>query len=258
MMNKWNAVVLAGDRGPNDPLLQATGVTCKAAVRFSGQTQLSRVISALAQAEHIDHITIVGPDTDANKPHACIQELAEQYQFDYLAKAEGPSLSAIKGLEHRQNYPCLIATCDVPFITSQAIDDYCAAADSSSADFVVAAVPHQSIIKMLPTIRKTTYTFDQRLLCFSNLFAVRHSVGKEALHFWREMEKKRKNPLQIIARLGIINLIKYKFGKMTLKQASAYLSTLSAAKVEIILRDAPEISVDVDSVADYELLKDYL
>ena len=87
---------------------------------------------------------------------------------------------------------------------------------------------------------------------------MRHSVGKEALHFWREMEKKRKNPLQIIARLGIINLIKYKFGKMTLKQASAYLSTLSAAKVEIILRDAPEISVDVDSVADYELLKDYL
>ena len=257
-MNKWNEVVLAGDRGPNDPLLQAAAVTCKAAVRFSGQTQLSRVISALAEADYIEHITIVGPDADANKPHACIEELASQYQFDYLAKAEGPSLSALKGLEHRQNYPCLIATCDVPFITSQAIDQYCAAANNSSADFIVAAVPYQSIIKMLPDIRKTTYTFDKQLFCFSNLFAVRHSAGKEALHFWREMEQKRKNPIQIIARLGMFNLIKYKFGKITLSQASAYLSKLSAAQVEIILRDAQEISVDVDSVADYELLEKYL
>ena len=257
-MNKWNAAVLAGDRGPNDPLLQAAGVTCKAAVRFSGQTQLSRVIAALVEAEHIGHITIVGPDSEVSQPHACIQELAEQYQFDYLAKAEGPSLSALKGLQHRQGYPCLIATCDVPFITSQAIDEYCVAADDSDADFVVAAVPHESIIKKLPTIRKTTYTFEQRLLCFSSLFAVRSHAGKEALHFWREMEEKRKNPLQIIAKLGMINLIKYKFGKMTLAQASAYLSTLSAAQVEIIVRDAPEISVDVDSVADYELLQRYL
>ena len=55
------AVILAGDRGADDPVARARGTRCKALTPINGRPMLMRVLDALDDRGDFDRIVICGP-----------------------------------------------------------------------------------------------------------------------------------------------------------------------------------------------------
>ena len=258
MTLKFNAVVLAGDRGPSDPVAQCASTHGKAAVEFNQISLLESTLQTLSQAQQIDKIFMLGPSTQCVELLPHLVDIMQRYQATYMAPASGPSASALAGIRCSAHYPTLIVTCDLPLLNAEAVDEFCNAVCSHDADFVAGAVDYAAIAELIPALKKTKYRFSQQHVCFANLFAVLTQGGLKALEFWQSIEHDRKRPIEIIKKIDWPSLIQYQLGKLTLAKVEQVLSARIDAHLAIQLFDCPELAIDVDSAHDYQVLTDYL
>ncbi len=257
-MKKWNAVILAGDRGANDPVAKAAMVNGKAAARLQGRTLVERVIDALGQANCINKIIAVGPNNDCLDKCDDIRTSLERFNVTRIEPEQGPSASAYKGVVEAAYYPTLLVTCDLPLLTPGLIDDYCRAVENIEADFVVGAVEYSHISDILPELKKTKYRFSDQEVCFANVFSILTPSGLKAIDYWKDVESSRKNPIEVIRKIDWLSIIRYKLGCLSLEQASSKLSQKLDAHLEIENFVVPELAIDVDSAHDYKVLNEYL
>jgi hypothetical protein len=87
-----NALILAGSRGPDDPLAKAAGVRHKALLPINGQPMLLRVVRALLAHPAIDkvHVSIEDEKALANVPE--LAALVADGRLNRIATAESPPL----------------------------------------------------------------------------------------------------------------------------------------------------------------------
>ncbi|MDW3094321.1 MAG: nucleotidyltransferase family protein [Gammaproteobacteria bacterium] len=257
-MKIWNAVVLAGDRGPGDPVANVANVYGKAAATLQSKTLIERVIVALYQSSCINNIFTVGPDQKCLDKNPCIVEMLKKYNVKVIEPAKGPSASAMRGVISSAKYPTLVVTCDLPLLNSSMIDNYCQRVINVDADFVVGAIDYQLIRERISALKKTKYQFNDQAVCFANLFAVLNPQGINAIEYWQQVEESRKNPIELIRKIDWLSILSYKLGRLSLPQAANKLSRKVGAKLVIENFSVPELAIDVDSAHDYEVLSSYL
>lgn len=257
-MTKFNAVVLAGDRGPSDPVAQAAGTYGKAAVEFQDVSLLERILSTLQQAQSVQQIFIVGPSQECIQQVPHLHEVIHEYGAKYLSPAKGPSASAALGIETSQYYPTLITTCDLPLLTAYSVDLFCNSVSTVDADFVAGAVEYSFIGNLIPELKKTQYSFVNQQLCFANLFAVLEEPGLRAIEYWQSIENSRKKPFEMVKKIDWMSLVRYKLGRLSLHQVESVLSQKIGARLAVQLFSTPEIAIDVDTAHDYEIMSKYL
>ncbi len=258
MMHKFNAVVLAGDRGPTDPVAKAASRYGKAAVEFNQRTLLESTLDTLGQAQQIDKIFTVGPSIECISRTPQLAEIMQHYQATHLAPAAGPSASALAGVRAATIFPTLVVTCDLPLLNAQVVDEFCTSAAMRQADFVAGAVDYQTIARLIPELKKTKYSFKQDQVCFANLFAVLGEPGLKALEFWQSIENDRKKPIEIVKKIDWSSLLQYQLGKLTLSKVEQALSAKINARIAIQRYDNPALAIDVDSAHDYQVISNYL
>lgn len=257
-MKKFNAVVLAGDRGPSDPVAQAAATYGKAAVEFQNVSLLEKILSTLSQSQSVEQIFILGPSQSCLDKCTDLYDVINEYDAQYLAPEKGPSASAAKGIRAAQHYPTLITTCDLPLLNAQNVDLFCQQVASIEADFVAGAVNYEHIGKLIPELKKTQYTFVDQKLCFANLFAVLDEPGLKAIEYWQSIEKSRKNPFEMVKKIDWLSLVRYKMGRLSLNQVELVMSRKIGARLRVQLFSTPELAIDIDSAHDYEVMNDYL
>lgn len=257
-MKKWNAVVLAGDRGPNDPVIKAVNVPGKAAISLQGKTLLERVISVLNESEYINEITLVGPSDECVRNEKGIAGAINNKRVTRLFPESGPSASAIKGVLRLPQYPILLITCDLALLSSGVINSYCKRVEQLNADFVIGAIEYSSIRGLMPKLKKTKYQFKDQEVCFANVFAILNESGLRAIEYWQNIEHSRKKPIKVIKKIDWLSIIRYKLKLLSLEQAAQSLSKKMNINVLVERFLIPELAIDIDSVHDYEILSSYL
>lgn len=257
-MTKFNAVVLAGDRGPADPVAQAAGTYGKAAVEFQDVSLLERILSTLQQAQSVEQIFIVGPSQECLQRAPHLRKVIHKYDAKYLSPSEGPSASAALGIKTSQHYPTLITTCDLPLLNADSVDLFCNSVSTVDADFVAGAVEYSFIGNLIPELKKTQYSFVDQQLCFANLFAVLEEPGLRAIEYWQSIENSRKKPFEMVKKIDWMSLVRYKLGRLSLHQVESVLSQKIGAHLAVQLFSTPEIAIDVDTADDYEIMSKYL
>ena len=60
-LQKFTAVVLAADRGPDDPVARAAGARCKSMASIDGIPMVFRVLDALAEAAKTGNTVYLEP-----------------------------------------------------------------------------------------------------------------------------------------------------------------------------------------------------
>lgn len=257
-MEKFNAVVLAGDRGQADPVAQAANTFGKAAVEFQSVSLLERILSTLRQAQSVEQIFIVGPNSSCLEQCPHLSDVIKEYGAHYLVPAMGPSASAAMGIRTAQRLPILITTCDLPLLNADSVDLFCQHVASIEADFVAGAVEYEHIGQLIPELKKTQYTFDGQKLCFANLFAVLEEPGLRAIEYWQSIEKSRKKPLEMVKKIDWMSLVRYKMGLLSLDQVERVMSRKIGARLRVQLFARPEMAIDVDTAHDYKVMNKYL
>ncbi len=257
-MKKWNAVILAGDRGPSDPVANVAKVSGKALVKLNRVTLIERIVNVLNEVECIDQIFSIGPDKDCLVGCEEVTSMFKRYQVKYLEPEKGPSSSALMGVKASAYFPTIIVTSDLPLLDAKNIEDYCNRIAEKDADFVVSAVAYSSINTLLPELKKTRYRFSDHEVCFANVFAVLKPPGMKALEYWQAVEQSRKNPLEVIRKIDWWSVLLYKLGRLNLEQASKKLSHKLGAKLLIEKSVVPELAIDIDSLHDFHILTNYI
>lgn len=256
MSARFHAVVLAGDRGADDPVARHAGVACKALAAPGGRPMLLRVLDALAASTAVSGVTLVGPSQAQLSACPQLAVRIASGELAWLPPAPSPSQSALVGLASvPAGTPVLLTTADHALLQAVWIDAFCAAAQATGKDAVVGLARHSVVQAAFPQSRRTSLRFRDDAYCGCNLFAFLRPAGRRAPQFWRHVEQQRKKPHRLAAALGPGTLLAYLCGWLTLDAGLARLSRRVGAQLGAVLLDDPRAAVDVDSVADFELVE---
>ncbi|HHX11074.1 MAG TPA: bifunctional UDP-N-acetylglucosamine diphosphorylase/glucosamine-1-phosphate N-acetyltransferase GlmU [Firmicutes bacterium] len=245
---KIDSVVLAA-RANTCKLASVSDEPLEANIDISGKPMLSYVLSILERSPDISRIIVVGPK-------------------DGLAGYEGGKVCIVEpgaelidnvriGLEHAKTESVLVASSDIPLLTTEALEDFLKAAMDSGADFVYSISTKEDCISKFPGAERTYVKVKGQTFTGGNLFFVRRSIVDSAWPVLEKMIEYRKAPLKMASFFGFGFVARVFLGFAGVPEIEEYVSNLLGIKCKAVI-SAPEISVDVDKPQDLELARGIL
>ena len=249
-----NALILAGSRGPDDPMAKAAGVSHKALLPVAGVPMLLRVVEAVRATAGIDRIHLCIEDADVVLQVPELDALHRDGMLQIVPAAQSPAASVAAALARiGLVQPLLITTGDHPLLTPAILQRFLDSAPPT-CDLAVALAPADVVAAAYPGAIRTFYRFGRRRFSGCNLFLARSPNVARVAEFWRALETHRKRPLRLIWQIGPLALIKVALGLMDVDAAFAYLSRKAGATIRPVELPIAEAAVDVDKPADLELV----
>lgn len=248
-MKKYNVIILAG--GKNEQWCEQYGQKKRALLPLLGKPMLDWVIEVFHKSEHIDNIIVVGP-----------KELDQLKSMHYVRKRLPDGKTFIQNLLYgifylkaivykfaNEHTGYLISFCDAVFLTTEAIDDALMNITNHDPGAALHYIQKETIAKGgYPAEDRSYLTASQKDYTGSNIFYIKKITKLlGALKDIRMIRKYRKDPNGILKNLDCYNV-----DVATIEQR---LSKRLSTKVKIFITPYPEMGVDVDKPADYELAK---
>jgi GTP:adenosylcobinamide-phosphate guanylyltransferase len=256
-LNKaFTAVVLAADRGPDDPITIAAGVNCKAMIPIRGIPMVIRVLNVLAASRQISQRILCGPPRHVLSLEPELQSFITSREVEWFANQPTPSSSAFQVLASLpEQTPILLTTADHALLSTRIVDYFCTEALVSGCDVVVGIAKYDAVMGAYPQTRRTATRLSDGAYCGCNLFAFLTPQARRAADFWRQVENQRKNPLRVIRALGWTAISRYLLGRLSLEEALERISRRLGFEAGAVVIPFPEAAIDVDSISDWELVE---
>ena len=240
-MTRWSALILAGSRGPQDPVAQAAGVSHKAFAELAGRPMIAHVLDALRAVPEIGAIAAsIAPDAPA-LPAGVLR----------LDAGPGPSASALAAFD-RLGPPLLITAADHPLLTPGMISDLLSTARQSGADAVAGICPRATVEAAGNPAPRTWIRFSDGAVSGANLFALATLRARGALLLWQRLEAERKRPWRMAWRVGPTVLARYLVGRLDSASAAGAIGRLAGCSARFAVIDHPDAAHDVDRPADLD------
>lgn len=249
-MTPVTALVLAGSRGPGEPLAQAAGVRHKALLPIAGEPMLARVLRALQACPGVGRIVVSSeepglaeglPGLDPGRP------------IERLPAAGSPSLSVAAALQ-ALGTPLLVTTADHALLEPAWVTHFLEQR-SAEADVAVAVARAETVMAVAPDTQRTFLRFREGAFSGCNLFYLAGPRAAGAVAFWRRIEAERKRPLRMLARLGPLFVLRYAVGRLPVAAALRRFERLTGARPAAVVMPFGRCAIDVDKVADWELVE---
>ena len=244
-MTVATALVLAGSRGPDEPLAVYGGVSHKAMIEVGGKPMLVRVVEALGAAG-IGRIVVV-----IERP-----ELVEALGLpgvETFPAATGPSASVQAALE-AFGTPLLVTTADHALLRPEWVRALLEGVPAG-ADIAAGLARSEVVMAAAPDTRRTFLRFSDGAFSGCNLFYFATPASKGVAALWREVEAQRKHPLKLLARLGPLTAARYATGTLSLRAALDRLGALAGVRAEAVELPFGQAAIDVDKPADLDLVR---
>ena len=248
-----HALVLAGTRPGGDPLAQQAGVSHKALIEIEGRTMIERVVAALAALPELKRIAIA---IDRPEILAMLSGLAPPVcpkPVILIPAAASPSASVADALE-RIGTPLLVTTADNALLSPEWVREFLEACPTE-ADVVAALARKDAVLACAPGAQRTFLRFADGEFSGCNLFHLQRPAALSVVRLWQGIEAHRKSPLRMMRQLGIGTALRYRLGRLRLRDALARLERLSGASVRIVELADGRAAIDVDKPADLELVR---
>jgi len=250
---------MAADRHPDDPVMRAAGVACKALAPVGGTPMVLRVLHALEESREIGPRLLCGPPAPLLEQAAALKSGIDAGDYGWMASRESPSASAAAAMEQiADSQPVLLTTADHALLSSRIVDHFCEQARAADFDLMIALAPHDLVANAWPAVKRTRLHFRDRDYCSCNLFAFMTPRSRAITGFWRKVESQRKQPWRVIGILGWWPVFKYLLGRLSLQEALARISGRFKLKIGAVILPFPEAAVDVDSENDWQLVQQIL
>ena len=255
-LQKFTAVVLAADRGPDDPVARAAGARCKSMASIDGIPMVFRVLDALAASTEINARILCGPPQSIVDLEPDLAARISSEEVKWIENQQTPSTSAYHVLQSLpEQTPVLLTTADHAMLNDDMIDYFCNRARATGCDVVAGLARHEMVTKAYPQTQRTATRLQDGSYCGCNLFAFLTPQARRAADFWRQVENQRKSPLRVIRVLGVMAVLRYLVGKLTLADALDRMSQRLGFRACAVDMPFAEAAIDVDSVADLELVE---
>jgi molybdopterin-guanine dinucleotide biosynthesis protein A len=255
----FTAIILAADRGLDDPVTRVAGVSCKALTPVGGIPMVLRVLNALEESLAVGPRLLCGPPWPLLEQAAALKSGVDAGDYDWTDSRDSPSASAGAAMEQiPDSQPVLLTTADHALLNSQIIDYFCTQASAADFDLLVALAPHELVATTYPGVHRTRLRFSDRDYCSCNLFAFMTPHSRTITAFWRKVESQRKRPWRMFATLGWWPVFKYLLGRLSLQEALTRISGRLEMKIGVVILPFANAAVDVDTEKDWRLVQQIL
>ena len=245
-----DALVLACSRN-DGPLKQCSSVPYEAMITIGRKTMVEYVIDALRNSKRVGRIVVVGP---SDVPGFCSREDVT------VIKAQGKLMENLsRGVQCLPGAKrVLLATCDIPLITTQAIEDFLDRCGNRSAQFYYPVIPREVVEKSFFDTRRTYVTFKEGDFTGGNLFLIDPGAVNRCMEIGQQLVDARKSPFRISKLMGVPFLLRFMLRMVSLKEAEEKASDVLGIEGVVVVTTFPEVGVDVDKPCDLELVSKVL
>lgn len=243
-----DAIVLAGGSGKP---LYAGAPEHEALLDIGGKPMLLLTLDALAKSGRIGRVFVVGPVRklkQLNFPEKVCLVQSGQNLTDTIA-------SGVKAAGGRGRM--LIAAADLPFLTSESVDDFLAECENESGDLYYAVVAKARMLKKFPKSDRTYVRLRDGVFTGGNLFFVNAEIMERCMEVARRAVENRKKPWRLASLMGWRVLLKFIFRRLSLEDIEARLSAVLGITGRVIQSKYPEIGMDVDKISDLEIARNF-
>jgi GTP:adenosylcobinamide-phosphate guanylyltransferase len=230
-------------------MAKAFGVTHKCLVEIGGKPMLKRVVETLEASPAVASVSISIESQELLD--AALGTGARNIHF--VASKESAARSTLAALPEEGPFPWLITTGDHPLLTLEMLQHFLDQATGSGADLCAGLARAETILARFPEARRTYLKFGPDRVSGCNLFALTSPRARKAVAFWHDLEKVRKQPWRLIGAFGLVALLRFATGTLTLDSAFALASRRLDLLARPVLMPFAEAAVDVDKPDDKEL-----
>ena len=250
------ALVLAGSRGPEDPLARSQGARHRALLEVGGTPMLLRVLRALRATPRVGAITVSIEDPGALASLPELDALARSHALALHRSLPSPSRSVLDVLGSLPpQRPLLVTTADHALLRPEIVARFVADADASGADLALGLVSARVVRERFPDAKRTFLRFRDDGYSGANLFLFRTPRARNAAAFWVRAERFRKQPWRLVAEFGPVSLALFLLRRLDLDRALERASRTVDATIAAVRLPFAEAAVDVDKPADLELAR---
>ena len=251
MASGVTALVLAGQRRGTDPMAAAAGVSHKALLPVAGVPMLLRVLAALRATPGIARIVVA-----IEAPEVTLDGIGGLDGVVLRPAGGSPARSAAAVFEEF-GAPLLVTTADHALLTPAMVSHLLAASPPEAAA-VAALARRETVLEAFPGTQRTWIRFRDGAFSGCNLFLLGRPGARGALRFWQSLEQQRKKPLAMARMLGVLPLLRYALGRLTLRAALDALERRCGAPLAVVEMPFGAAAVDVDKPADLALVEAWL
>lgn len=263
--SKINAIVLAGTHADKTKLIYGQN---KAFLEINGQPVINNVVNALKQAESIDKIAIVGP---AELEEIVGQEIIIESRARKEARRFIENVMTPYNTLSRFSKRALFVPCDLPFISSETIDDFVSNC-GDNADFYFGLINIEDIPPEIEPFKKSSgFYLKERKGYFrtANLVLFDGSNVSDKKREYMESFVERAFPIRrttsalaylrlagFIARNYFPEAVKYFIQKnLTEKDIINALKRKPGISIRLVETKDPRSVMDIDYPEEYEFIK---
>lgn len=255
---RFVALVLAGSRGPADPVAQAASVPHKALAPVGGVPMLRRVLDALAASPSVRRIVVQTNEPAIVAGLPGLQRAVALGEIEILPTEASPARSVSAAIARlAAELPILVTTADHALLTPEMVGHFCRNAPQE-ADIAVGLAAASTVLAKYPGALRTFYKLGGERYSGCNLFALLTPQARQAIDFWVRLEQHRKKPWRLIAAIGVRPLLLYLAGRLDLARAMAELSRIVGVRGDAVLMPQAEAPIDVDKPEDLVLAEKIL
>ena len=249
-------LVLAGRRGPDEPLAQAAGCSHKALVPIRGIAMLSRVLRSLQPLHGLRRLVVSTDDPSSLNAITELRALAEAGLLQFAPVGDSPSASALGYVRQLSAGDLLlVTTADHPLLTTEMLEYFCHAARTSDADVIVGVMAESRFRTAYPDSKRSFIPFRDERFCGTNLFALRAGPGAEATAaFWHHSGQFRKRPWRLLSTFGLWNFVWLVLRRLDAEAARQRAERVIGARIAVVRMPFAECAIDVDNPADLALV----
>jgi GTP:adenosylcobinamide-phosphate guanylyltransferase len=226
----------------------AAGLSHKALLPVAGVPMLLRVLAALRATPGIGRIvvSIEAPETTLDG--------VDGLEGVILRRSEASPARSAAAVFEEFGAPLLVTTADHALLTPAMVTHLLKAAPPEAAA-LAALARRETVLADFPDTRRTWLRFRDGAFSGCNLFLLARPEAARVLRFWQALEQRRKQPLAMARMLGLVPLLRYALGRLTLRGALDALERRCAARLAFVDMPFGAAAVDVDKPADLSLVE---
>ncbi|WP_319586113.1 nucleotidyltransferase family protein [uncultured Desulfobulbus sp.] len=245
---KIPAVILAG--GTVDPEMQKEyDIEYRAELPFAGKLMIIHIVDALAGASSVSTIRVVG-ETLCD----CITETIPPNEGMLENVIAGVKACAADSPDGR----VLIATSDIPFLTSEAVDDFITRCAGIDADLYYPYILKEDNDRRFPGVKRTYVKLAEGVVTGGNIVMMNADFIDKNADLLREVMNARKSISKMAKVIGIGTLLRMIVaqtiwrGALNLSQIEKAAGRAMNARLKAIRSPYPEIGADIDRLDQLE------
>jgi len=248
------AVILAG--GVADPEMAAKySIENRAEVPIAGKMMLRYVFDAIRASTHIDDIYVVG-----------------NIKCDAATKIIPPGQSLLDNLiagvkacsSDASDRLVMVSTSDIPFVSTEAIDDLISRCTDPDIDFYYPVIPREACEKRFPGMKRTYARLAEGTFTGGNIMLMRSGFVLKNADLINKVFSARKSVLRLAGLIGLPTMLRAIIAQVFMPKALDLLTLektvgrIINARVKAVPIHYAEIGSDVDDLAQVEFAESVL